>query len=124
MKKILTILLCYVVSTKCLAISLNIDGYGHSSYSSNNNSSYYERMAFSNRHSLQGQLNMAEDEIYELKKEIKELEYEIDNKDDELYSLHSWNVGLWIAVSVLLIIIVVQIIFYRHKSFNPRAEAE
>lgn len=118
MKKILTILFVIIVSTNCLAISFNNDGYGYSSYSSTNNSSYYERMPVSNSLSLQGQLDMAEDEIYELKEEIKELKYEIDDKDDEIDSLHSWNVGLWIAVSIPLIIIVVLLIsFFRHKSF-------
>ena len=53
-----------------------------------------------------------------VEEEIKELKYELDDKNDEVYSLHSWNVSLWIAVSILLIIIVVLIIYiYRHKLF-------
>ena len=120
MKKIITALFAITVTFNCLAININ----EILSNPSNNHVSYYERTSYSNRYSLQDELDMAEDEIYELKEEIKELKYELDDKNDEVYSLHSWNVSLWIAVSILLIIIVVLIIYiYRHKLFfqaHPR----
>lgn len=111
MKKLFTALFAITVTFNCLAININ----KILSDPSNNHVSYYERTSYSNRYSLQDELDMAEDKIVELKEEIEDLKDEIADKEYEINSLHSWNVGLWIAVSVLLIGIVVLILFiYRN----------
>ncbi len=68
------------------------------------------------RQSSQYQLDGAELYIENLKSNISELRYEIEEKDSEIDSLQSINIGLGISVGILFLIsVVLAIIVFRRK---------